>query len=179
MSRIAAYLGQFVVYAVIAVILGIFANGPAYLRFPEDKAQIVLSFSHGAQRKGGCRRLTANEIAALPANMRRTEVCPRERLAVLVELRLDDQVLFAALLPPSGLAGDGRSQVYRRFEVAPGRHRLVARLRDSDREEGFDYKRDAIIELVPGQNLVVDFRSEMGGFLFAGGRADPEIEEAS
>ena len=56
---------------------------------------------------------------------------------------------------------------------------MFARLRDSDREEGFDYKRDAIIELVPGQNLVVDFRSEMGGFLFAGGRADPDIEEAS
>lgn len=173
MSRALRALGQLLVYGVIALLLGVFANGPTYQRFPEDKAQILLSFSHGAQRKGGCRRLSAAEIAALPANMRRPEICPRERLPVLVELELDGRILFAAWLPPSGLAGDGRSQVYRRFQVAPGAHRLVARLRDSDRADGFDYEREATVTLVPGQNLVVDFRSEMGGFLFAGA-PDPE-----
>lgn len=168
MPKIAAYLGQFVVYAAIAATFGYFANGPAYSPFPEDKAQIVLSFSHGASPKGGCRKLTAEEIAALPANMRRPEICPRERLPVDVELQLNGNLLFAASLPPSGLSGDGRSQVYRRFEVEPGSHRLLARLRDSEREEGFDYRREAVIDLSPGENLVVDFRSELGGFLFAG-----------
>ena len=168
MPKAARILGQVLVYGIIAVTLAVFANGPTYVRFPEDKAQIVLSFSHGAQRKGGCRKPTAEELAEMPANMRRQEICPRERLPVLVELKLDDELLIAASLPPSGLSGDGRSQIYRRFQVDPGRHRLVARLRDSDRQEGFDYERAATVELAPGQNLVVDFRSEMGGFLLVG-----------
>ncbi|MEM7221824.1 MAG: hypothetical protein AAF495_02515 [Pseudomonadota bacterium] len=176
MSKAASALGQILVYGVIALTLGIFANGPTYQRFPDDKAQIVLSFSHGAQRKGGCRRLSAEEIAELPANMKRLEICPRERLPVLVELQFDGELLFEARLAPTGLSGDGRSQVYRRFEVPPGTHRLVARLRDSERDQGFDYEREETIELSVGQSLVIDFRSEMGGFLFAGGTEDrPEV----
>ena len=50
--------------------------------------------------------------------------------------------------------------------VSAGRHRLVARLRDSDRTEGFDYEHEAEIELAPGQNFVVDFRAVSGGFIF-------------
>ncbi len=51
--------------------------------------------------------------------------------------------------------------------VEPGRHALSVRLRDSARESGFDYEKEATVELRPGENLVVDFRSELGGFLFS------------
>ena len=44
-------------------------------------------------------------------------------------------------------------------------NRLAARLRDTDRTEGFDYQRSIEIDLVAGQNLALDFRSETGGFL--------------
>ena len=46
--------------------------------------------------------------------------------------------------------------------------RPVLALRDSRRSEGFDYEREAEITLEPGQSFVVDFRAEMGGFLFFG-----------
>ena len=151
MTRPLAILGQALAYLLFAAVLGVFSAAPSYTHLEPDRALIKLSFSHAAQRKGECRRLTPEEIAALP---------------VLVELVLDGRVVARELLPPAGLHGDGASAVYRRFPVKAGRHRLVARLRDSGRTEGFDYEGVAEIELAPGQNFVVDFRSETGGFIF-------------
>ena len=133
---------------------------------PPALALIKLSFSHAAKRVGVCRSLTQEEIAAQPPNMRHSEDCPRERLPLLVELELDGEIATRRLLPPAGLHQDGASAVYQRFPVAAGRHRIVARLRDSARSEGFDHERAMEIDLVPGQNFVIDFRAESGGFIF-------------
>jgi hypothetical protein len=67
---------------------------------------------------------------------------------------------------PVGLSGDGPSAVYRRLPVAAGDHQLEVRLRDSARTEGFDYHHQAQVTLGPREIMVVDFRAEMGGFLF-------------
>jgi hypothetical protein len=166
MIRPRRILGQALAYLLFAAPLGVFSAAPSYTYLEPDKALIKLSFSHAAQRKGECRRLSREEIAALPPNMRRTEDCPRERLPVVVELVLDGRVVAHDVLPPAGLRRDGASAVYRRFPVAAGRHRLLARLRDSNRAEGFDYEQAAEVELAPGQNFVVDFRAEAGGFIF-------------
>ena len=156
--------GQVVLYAGFAAFIGYFASNPAYTHVDPAAAVVTLSFGHAGERKSPCRRLTPEEIAALPANMRRPMDCPRGRVALLVELLIDDEQVYRAYREPSGIAGDGASTVYERFTVSPGRHRLVARLRDSRREEGFDYELDELVELVPGENLVIDFRADMGGF---------------
>ncbi len=166
MAKALAYAGQAAVYLLIALLLGIFSDTPSIIHFPADKARITLSFAHGGQRKGECRRLTPEEIAKLAPNMRKPISCPRERLPLQVELLLDGAPLFEASLPPTGLSRDGRSQVHRRFVVAPGSYTLTARLRDSARAEGFDYERSQEITLVPQQDFVVDFRSDTGGFVF-------------
>ena len=166
MSKVLKVLGQVVAYAAIALLFAVFSDWPPYRSFPPDQAQIMLSFAHGADRKGPCRKLTAEEIAETAANMRRPEICPRERLPVQIELLLDDEPLFSASLPPSGLAGDGPSQVHRRFIVTPGSHRLTARLRDSARSEGYDYERSETVVLREQQNFVIDFRADTGGFVF-------------
>ena len=159
-----AYLGQLVVYGAIAALLGYFATSPAYERFPADKAQLVLSFTHVGERATPCRKLTQEEIAQMAANMRRAEVCERERLPLYVELSLGDETLFSANLQPTGLSRDGAAQVHERFTVAPGRHDLRLALRDSAQTTGFDYESELAIELSPGQNFVIDFRPEFGGF---------------
>ena len=159
------YLGQGAVYGLLALGIGHFSDRPAHTHFPPDMALIKLSFAHGA-RKEDCRRRTDEELARLPANMRRPMVCARERLPVAVELLLDGEPLYKAVLPPTGLAGDGPSRAYQRFAVPPGRHELTARLRDTDRTEGFDFERTVVVELAPAQSLAIDFRSEMGGFIF-------------
>lgn len=172
MPRPAAIIGQIVVYSLVAVMLGYFSNHPRYTRLNPDEAQILLSFSHIGQRKGACRKMTQDEIGGMETNMHRGKICPRERLPVHVELFLSDQPFFEATLMPTGIAGDGAAQIYRRFSVPPGRHSIRARLRDSDRKAGFDFESQADIEVVPGEKFVIGFRSELGGFLFGTHRPD-------
>jgi hypothetical protein len=126
----------------------------------------VLSFTHIGQRATPCRKLTREEIEELAANMRRTEVCERERLPLYVELNLDGEALYSASLPPTGLSRDGAAQMHERFTVTPGHHLLRVGLRDSARATGFDYESEVTIELRLGQSFVVDFRPDFGGFLF-------------
>jgi hypothetical protein len=167
MHRIARYLGQGVVYGLIAALLGYFAAAPAYRHAEADQAQLTVSLAHSAKRVSECRRRTAAEIAALPPNMRKPLDCPRGRLPVLVEVELDGRIVMRDSAMPSGLFGDGPSQVYRNFVISTGPHDLAVRLRDSDRVEGFDYEREARIEIAPRQRFVIEFRAETGGFRFA------------
>ena len=166
MPKVFAIPGQAVLYALIALCLGSFATSPAHRPFPEGQAQLMLSFSHNGQRKGECRKLSRAEIAETAANMRRAELCPRERLPVTVELSLSGAVIYRAELPPTGFSDDGASQAYQSFMVAPGSYEITARLRDSAREEGFDHENTEQVTLAEGQRLAIDFRSDKGGFVF-------------
>ena len=167
MLSVLRFGGQAVVYAAIAALIGYLSNSPPYTHFPPDLALVKLSFSHAAKRKEECRQRTAEELAALPRNMRKPLECKsRGRLPVRVELLLDEKVLYAASLPPTGLSGDGPARVYQQFPVQPGHHHLVARLADSARSDGFDHVGETDVDLTPQQSLAVDFRAETGGFIF-------------
>ena len=165
MAKPLGYLGQGMIYLLLALGIGYFSDRPAYTHFPPDMALIKLSFAHGAQKEE-CRRRTPEELAKLPPNMRRPMACSRERLPVTVELLLDGAPLYQAVLPPTGLAGDGPSRAYQRFPVPPGRHELTTRRGVSDRTVGFDSERTAVVELAPAESRAIDFRAEMCGFVF-------------
>jgi hypothetical protein len=165
MISVARYFGQAACYGAIALALGAFAMRPAYTHFGENRAMIKLSFAHGASREGDCRRRTAEELAKLPHKERTLYACERRRTSLHVELEIDGDMRFRKTIAPGGLAKDGPARVYERFVVAPGRHILVARLRDSTRKEGFDYERRAEVDLKPRQNLVIDFHADQGGFI--------------
>ena len=164
MNQALKYLGQGVFYVAIGALIGYFANAPSYSRVPEDKALIKLSFSHGAGHKGDCRKRTREELAKLAPNMRKAMDCPRERLPVVVEFDLDGKTVYSDVLPPTGLSGDGPARAYERFVVPAGSHRLAARLRDTDRVEGFDYVTESEVDLAAGQSLAIDFDAVGGGF---------------
>jgi len=168
MAKALPMSGQVLIYGLIALVLGYFSTRPTYERFPEDKAQLIISLSHAGQRKEPCRKLSQEEIQAIAANMRRSEVCGRERLPVSVEILIGDDAIYDAVLQPSGLSRDGNSQAYQRLTVPIGHHRLTARLIDSDKSDGYDFEQDTMVDLEPGENYVIDFRSEMGGFVFGG-----------
>ena len=165
MVSLLRYPGQAVVYLGIAALLGYFSASPAYRHFPADQALIKISVVHSAQRKEACRRLSAEEIAELAPNMRKSVACSRERLPVRLEMILDGQALVEETLFPTGLSSDGPAKLYRGIAVEPGSHHLVLRMRDSARDDGYDYLYDGQIELAAQQNLVVDFRAESGGFV--------------
>ena len=166
MPRLTQYLGQVAVLAAIAAFVGYFSAAPAYHQVPDGMAQIKLSFGHGGERVEDCRKLTPEEIAKLPPNERRPNTCLRERLPVTVVIELDGKPLYEDVLQPSGLSRDGPSETYRKFLVPAGPHRITARLRDSKREEGYDYQNEFEVDLAPLQNLAIDFKADQGGFLF-------------
>lgn len=160
------WVGQLLAYAAFMALVGYFSAAPAYAPFDPAKAQIKLSFRQTGPPKVECRRRTPEEIAKLAPNMRRSLDCPRARLPVAVEIEMDGKVLYAASLPPTGIWSDGPSNAYQTFAVAPGRHTLTARLRDSRRTAGFNHERSAEIDLAPRQIFVIDFRADKAGFLF-------------
>ena len=160
------YGAQAAMYAVFAAIIGYFANAPAYTHFPPDRGFIRLSFSHSGQRPAECRRLTPDELAKLPHNLRKPLDCPRGRVPVYVALLLDGTPVYEASLRPTGVTSDGPSHVHVGFRVAPGSHRIEVKMRDSARSSGFNYERLADVTIAPGQNFVIDFRSGGDGFVF-------------
>jgi hypothetical protein len=165
MPRMLQYSMQALFYLAIAAVIGVFSLWPPVVHFPAEQAQIKLSFAHGAARKEECRQRTAEELQQLAPNMRKKMDCPRERLPVWIEILVDGKPVYEASLPPAGLSGDGPSRVYTRFTVPAGSRHLQVRLRDSARTQGYDYELDKVIELKPQQNLAVDFRQDMGGFI--------------
>ncbi len=166
MSRALRICGQFAVIAALFAGVAAFADWPVYRQTPRGTGIVMLTFVHGADRRDQCRRLTPEEIAKLPPNMRRVQDCPRSRRPLYVELEIGDRVAYRASLPPTGIAGDGPSRVYERFVLPVGEYDVAVRMRDTARPDGFDYERVGRIALGPDQLFVIDFRSGAGGFVF-------------
>ena len=165
-NRMARWIAQAVVYAGVVAVIGYFASAPAYRHFPEDRALIKMTFTHGGKYRGGCRRRSAEELQEIAPNMRKKFDCPRDRVPVVVELDIDGAPLYRATLPPSGLHGDGPSIMYEAFSVPAGNHKVEVRLRDTDRAQGFDYVARRSFNLEAKRLLVIQFRAEAGGIVF-------------
>ncbi|HEX6137088.1 MAG TPA: hypothetical protein VF059_05490 [Casimicrobiaceae bacterium] len=159
------YAAQALLYAAFVAFIGYLSTSPAYVHLPPGEALLKVSLTHAGQRKEACRERSAEELAKLAPNMRAQTVCPRERVPVTVEVTLDGAPLFRVVAPPSGLAKDGASTIYRRVPVAAGVHRIGARLADGP-SGAFTFTRDATIDLAAGRVVVIDFDPAQGGFVF-------------
>ncbi len=150
-------VGQLVAYAAFIILLGALSSWPELRLMGDDEAYVSISFSHAAERVGECRRLSQEELMALPPNMRKPDDCPRERHPLRVVLLMDEQTLYQATLPPTGIWADGKSTVYQRIRVAAGVHNFSIYINDSGKPGSFDFENSATISLLPGQNLVIYF----------------------
>ena len=161
--RPASWLGQALLYALFALLIGVFSQWPPYRHLAADQSLIKLSFTHHGQHVSACKQMSPAELAKLPPNMRAPTQCPRERAPVVVELDLDGKPVYRHVAEPSGLSKDGASAVYHRVQVASGEHRIAVRMKDSPGGGGFDYTREATVRLAPARILVIDFDAEKGG----------------
>lgn len=161
-----AGVAQVIAYTAFALVVGYLSNRPLYQHHDPELGLIKLSFHHAGQPIRECRRLTPEEIAALPPNMRRPTDCPRQRVPLKVEIDLDEKPLYRAELAATGLAEDGPASAYARFPVPAGTYTINARLRDSRRQTGFDYEQQQTVKIEPNRIMVIDFRQDIGGFLF-------------
>lgn len=161
-----AWAGQGLLYSMFAVFIGVFSTWPQYKHLGADQALVKISFTHHGKLVSECSKRTPDELAKLPPNMRAPMNCPRQRSKVVIEVDLDGKAVYAHTAEPAGLSKDGASTVYHRLEAPAGDHRLVVRMRDGVNGEKYDYVRDEIVHLKPGQVLVIDFSAEKGGITF-------------
>lgn len=148
---------QLLAYALFFALVGFLSVYPELRLLDEDEAIVSLTFSHAGQRIGECKRLSQEELLALPPNMRKPDECPRERHALRIELQMDAELLYDATVAPSGLWADGKSSVYKRILVVAGEHDFTVRMNDSGRPDTVDFEETVSLRLFPGQNLVVYF----------------------
>ena len=118
-----SWIGQALLYAVFALIIGVFSHWPTYRHLADDEALIKLSFTHAAQRVDECRKLTPQELGKLPPNMRTPMKCERERSPVTIEVDLDGTTVYRHVAVPSGLSRDGASASTAN-DQAPSRSRI-------------------------------------------------------
>ncbi|OGV96660.1 MAG: hypothetical protein A2W53_06050 [Nitrospinae bacterium RIFCSPHIGHO2_02_39_11] len=137
---------------------------PIYPFYNKDMSLIKFTFKHPGRHKSEQRELTDKETENMLRHMRRTNspfvkmrmVGKRERLPVYVEVELDDKMILAKTYYPAGFRKDIPAFAYEEFPVFPGTHHVKVRVRDSKREEGFDYTFEKKIEAQPGRITVVD-----------------------
>ncbi|HFC53843.1 MAG TPA: hypothetical protein ENJ43_05375 [Gammaproteobacteria bacterium] len=156
---------QAVNYLLFMVLVGYFSTSPAYRHLAEDQAKVVLAFSHFGQHVEPCRRMSPEELAKLPPNMRRPTECTRKRSPVTVELMMDGERLLYTVEKPPGLFDDGGVDIFLDATVPAGEHRFTVRMNDSVRVEGYNYSYEQTATLAPGQLLFIDFNTETG-FVF-------------
>ncbi len=157
---------QALAWGLVFALTGALSVWPRYRLLEPGHAVVSLTFSHAGQRVRECRRLTQAELDELPPNMRKPTECPRQRLPVLVEFRVDGETRYHESLEPSGVWNDGESTVYHRVRVPAGTRELYLGMRDSARHEGFDYELAQAITLDSGQHLVAEFDHVNQVFVF-------------
>ena len=165
MNMVAWTLARFAALALFFAGAVSMSSWPLHRSLPENTGVLTLSFSHGADRSALCRKATPEELAALPPNMRRPEICPRERPPIYLELDIDGVRTLETEVPPSGFGRDGPSRVHESFTLRAGRYDVAVRMRDHS-GDGFEWQALRSVLIGPADHKVVDFRAAAGGFLF-------------
>ena len=160
------FLLQVIAYAAFAVVVGYLSFWPRYHYASPELANVKLSLSHATERVVPCVELTPQQVAELAPNMRRTQSCERQRLPLILQLSVDGEITYEHEALPSGLWEDGPASIYERFDLAPGMHTITVQLRDTAREDGWDYTHSEDVMLVAGRYTIITFKAENGGFAF-------------
>lgn len=160
------WAGQVFLYGLYALAIGIFAHWPPYHPIGADQALIKISVSRLGQPVGECRRLSEEELARLPPNMRDPVQCPRERSPLTMEVDVGGTSVLKRVVQPTGLSRDGAASIYERLTVPAGPQQIDVRFNDDVRPGAQTYHRTANVDLKPGQVLVVDFDAGKGGIVF-------------
>lgn len=154
---------QSLAHAAFAAGLVVFSTWPSYRPLPDDQALMRLSMSVSGNVVGECRIVPAPELSRLSPNMRTTEVCPRGRAPVRVELALDGRTVVDSVVPARGIARDGAAVIYRRIPVTAGEHRLEVRVDPDADRPGTIHERVQSLTLPAGTLLTIDFDLSRGG----------------
>lgn len=85
-------------------------------------SELAISLKHPGVASESCRELSAEELAAKPAHMRKPMECDRIRPPVRLRVDIDGKRTLEASITPSGLWEDGNSVALERIALEPGDH---------------------------------------------------------
>ncbi len=154
--RFLQMLAALLFLAIPAGLIFVFSDYP-YAAHSREDALLKFTFKHAGKPVAECRERTPEELARLPAHMRKVIECDRTRHPVEIEILLDGERLIAKTYPPTGLRMDGASSAYETFPLTPGSHRISIGMRDSGRQEDFDYRYEHALTFEAGRVVVLDF----------------------
>ncbi len=164
-SSVLRYIGQAILFALFAAFVVYFSTSPTYRHLDDDQGLLRLSFRHPGQVATDCRKRTAEELAALPPQLRSEMECERERSPVQVRIELDGELLFDRVYEPAGLRRDGASSAYFRMPIPVGEHDVRVQVNDDVRVQGFNHEGERRVDVAPGQVVLIDFIADKGGVI--------------
>ena len=149
-------------YAIFMALVWYFSAAPPVRPLEPGEAVATIAFGHAGALKSPCRELSPEELAALPANMRKPTDCPRERSSVRVQALMDGQTLFDRTVAAPGLYQDGSADIFLSSRVPAGDHLFALGINDDSRVEGFTHRQEQTLTLAPGQRLVIRYTTQEG-----------------
>ena len=166
MNKIIRYPLQILNYTVFMGMIWYFSTNPPYQRLEENQALITFTMSHVGKHVTKCKKTPYKELMKLPPNMRKPMDCPRERSPVVMELTLDNKVIYSHTAQPIGLYKDQGIDVYEDIKVPAGKHNFKVWINDDVKVEGPIYWHEQDVDIKPEQHLVIQFESKNNGFSF-------------
>jgi hypothetical protein len=161
-NKLFRYILQAFNYSVFMALIWYFSNMPPFRQLGEDEAVMTIAFSHVGEIKEPCRKRSAEELMALPPNMRAPMDCTRERSPVRIEAFLDNHPIYVHTAEAPGLFKDSGVNIYHLTKVPAGKHHLQIKMDDSVRKEGFEHAFEQDVMIAPAQILLVDFIAGKG-----------------
>jgi len=161
----ARFLLQAVFYTMFMGVVWYLSTNPPYRPLDEGEAVVIVAFGHAGKIVAPCRERSAEEMAAMPPNMRVAQDCPRERSPIRVEVLLDDKVALKETFIAPGFSKDLGVEIFHRTMVPVGKHRVIARMNDDVNVEGFTHVVEQEIELTQGKILVVEYKADKDTFV--------------
>lgn len=156
------YLLQTFNYTVFMALIWYFATSPSVRVIEDDEAMITVAFGHAGETRAECRKLSQEELMKLPPNMRKPEDCPRERSPIIIEAKLDGEIIYSKTFLPPGIFNDGSVNIYYNSKVPAGKHTFEIKMDDSVRKQGFNHQLTQDINIQPAQILLIEFDSLKG-----------------
>ena len=158
MPTVRQYIAQGLLYGLFFVPLVYLTHAPSHEHLAKNMAVLKVAVRHAGKIVGECTALSPEAYSNLAANMKRPEVCPRERSPLQLKLVVDGETLYRATVPASGLHNDGVSSMYRQFAVPTGPHQLQLYMNDDVAVEGYPWVLEQDVDLAPAQVLVANFK---------------------
>ena len=164
MNKIIRYPLQIFNYTVLMVLVWYFSIYPPYRQLEENQALITFTMSHVGKHVTECKKTSYEDLMKLPPNMRKPMDCPRERSPVVMELSLDNNVIYSHVAQPVGLYKDQGIDVYEDIKVPAGRHHIKVWINDDVKVEGPIYRYEQDVDIHVEQHLIIQFESKLNGF---------------